>query len=932
MKSLLSRIGFPLVVTTLAIAGTVVNDPGVKVDTRLVGVPIEVMTERPDTVIYPVNGYKRGWTREDYLMDASDLADSLLTDTLDVADTLAPADTLPKLTARDTMKVPDSLRLTDPFRYKYYIALHDRPTFNFVRDSLLAAGDTATFLRIDSIYVADSVYLAKLEYDLWYAGLSKQEKKRLKLEEQTRERIEKMNRDQALKDSLKTIRDSILSATPRILETFAIPDSMQYKRIVRWTHEQEFHKITLVPADTGFNYRFHDYPFLRNDVNATWLGVAGSPVQYYNYFNRKSKDKVSFYEALESWGHTPSDVTMYNTKTPYTELGYSGTLLADSDKESDNLHLLTSQNITPEFNFTLAYDRFGGGGMLNNETTVNKNTQVTANYLGKRYLAHAGYLYNGVFRNENGGLVDLGGIRDTTLNARELDVFLNDAKSKVKKNTFFLDQQYRIPFNFINRLKDRRLDRQLEAAYRDSVVASGDSLSLDELNAWLDAKREARALADTLDDRNITTAFIGHSTEYSTYRRWYTDAVGKSDSKADGFYRNLHYINPSATADSMRVQRLENRVFLRLQPWSEDAIVSKLNVGLGDRMLTYYQFDPTFTRTKHNVTWNSAYLYAGVEGRLRNYINWDAKGEYVFLGNEINDVSLEANLGLSVYPFRRARKSPLSLDLHFDTSLDEPEFYHQHVYTNHFKWDNDFSKQSVTRLQGRLSIPRWNLDAGVGYALLANNIYYDTLGVIRQNTTPMSVLAADLHKEFVLGILHLDNRVLFQLSSNPDVLPLPKLAVNLRYFVQFRISQGILLMQIGADGYYNTAWNSPAWNPALGVFHNQVERVYNNGPYVDAFVNMQWKRATIFVKYENANQGWPMKKNDYFSADRYIVTQRAVKLGIYWPFYTQPGKVTGTSSQQGSQTGGNSRASSTPAGASRSSGTPASGRRLDTGR
>lgn len=108
-----------------------------------------------------------------------------------------------------------------------------------------------------------------------------------------------------------------------------------------------------------------------------------------------------------------------------------------------------------------------------------------------------------------------------------------------------------------------------------------------------------------------------------------------------------------------------------------------------------------------------------------------------------------------------------------------------------------------------------------------------------------------------------------------------------------------MLMQIGANGLYNTAWNSPAWNPALGVFHNQTENKYTNGPYFDAFVNMQWKRATIFVKLENAGQGWPMKKNDYFSADRYIVTQRMVKLGVFWPFYTQPGKDLPANSEDG---------------------------------
>lgn len=873
MKSFISRVWLPAAVAAMTVVHTVVSDPGVTTDMRLSGIAIPVVAELPDTVIYPVNGYKRGWTEEDFRMDANPLDDSLfaygdslaLADSLAVPDSLAVADTLPALTARDTIPVPDSLRFLDPFRYKYYVALRDRPTYLLVRDSLIAAGDTLDWPMLDSLYVADSVMLAKLEYDRWYAGLSKQERKKIKAEELATKKLAKMDADKARKDSIKTVKDSILKNTPRILETFAFADSMQYKRMIRWTAEQEFHKLEPAPADTGFNYRFYDYPFLRNDVNATWLGVAGSPLQYYNYFNRKSRDKVSFYEALESWSHTPADVPFYNTKTPYTELGYFGTLFAGTEKESDNLHILTSQNITPEFNFTLAYDRFGGGGILNNESTTNKNTQVTANYLGKRYMAHAGYLYNGFSRTENGGLVDLRGIRDTTVNARELDVVLNGAASKLKKNTLFLDQQYRIPFTFLNKVLDRP----------DSLAESGD----------------------------ITTAFIGHSTEYSTYRRWYTDAVNSFNTIADEFYDHKHYIHPSSTADSMRVARLENRVFMRLQPWAEDAIVSKLNVGIGDRMLSYYAFDPSFTRRKNNVVWNSAYIYAGVEGSLRNYISWDAKGEYVFLGDEINDVSLDANLRFSIYPFRRARKSPLSVDLHFDTSLDEPEFYHQHVYTNHFKWDNDFSKQSVTRLQGRLSIPRWHLDAGVGYALLANNIYYDTLGVIRQNTTPMSILSADLHKEFVLGPLHLDNRVLFQLSSNQDVVPLPTVAVNLKYFLQFNISGGAMIMQLGANGLYNTEWYSPAWNPALGVFHNQTRNRYTNGPYFDAFANMQWKRATIFIKYENAGQGWPMKKFDYFSADRYIMTQRVLKVGVYWPFYTQPGKNVGTAG--GPASGGN---------------------------
>lgn len=352
--------------------------------------------------------------------------------------------------------------------------------------------------------------------------------------------------------------------------------------------------------------------------------------------------------------------------------------------------------------------------------------------------------------------------------------------------------------------------------------------------------------------------------------------------------------------------KLENRVFLRLQPWSDDAIVSKLNGGIGNRILSFYTFDPTFLKANTNTVWNSAFVYAGVEGQLRDYIHWDATGDYVFLGSQMNDLSVKANARLDLYPFRRARKSPVSLNVHFETSLEEPEYYYQHYYSNHYKWDNDFGKISTTKIQGSLNIPRWRIGARVGYALLSGNVYYDSTGVVRQNNSPMSVLSASLDKNFALGPVHLDNRLLFQISSDDEVLPLPTLAVNSRLYLQLNIKKNIMQMQLGAEGWYNTKFYSPAWNPAVGAFYNQKEEKYNNGPVIDAFINVQWKRACIFVKLENIGNGWPMDKADYFSAHHYIRTQTAFKIGVYWPFYLQSSSNKTVSAGSGLSGGGGS--------------------------
>lgn len=811
------------------------------------------------------------------------------------------------LTARDTIKIPDSLKLTDPFKYRYYIAIKDSTTRMQVRDSLLAAGDTLELNRLDSLYIKDSLDIAKAKFDAWYSSLTKKERKKYDMEQALPALIAAQNRKIAVKDSIKAVKDSIIAAKPRILSTFAIPDSMHYKRIIMWEHDRHFHNVKLKELDTTYNYRYNDYPFFKGDaVNSVWLGVVGSPEESYDYFKRGTDDDAIFYSPYQTYSYTPQTAPQFNTKTPYTELAYWGTLFANKEKEESNVQILTTQNITPELNFTLEYRRYGSNGMLRREDTDNRSVLMATNYMGKKYLMHAGYIYNRIERSENGGIVDQSWIRDTLVDAREIDVYLKDASNRLKKNTLFLDQLYRIPFSFLDDREGRKEKRQ-QRMVRDSIMQSGDSLAI---ATYIQKEREdSIALASQIDTADIaadvTTAFIGHSSEYSVFRKTYQDNISANDATGREFYNDNFYINPTQSLDSMRVMRFENRAFIRLQPWKNDGIVSRIDAGIGDKLLNYFTFKPeNYLSGSSNVLLNSVYAYAGANGRFKKYMEWDAKGQYTFLGYEINDFDINANLSLNVYPFRRYKNSPLTFNAHFETNLKEPDYYQQHIYTNHFKWDNDFSKISTTKAEASLSIPRWQLGASFGYALLNNNIYYDTLGVVRQNTEPMSVITASLKKNFKVWKLHFDHKALLQFSSNEEVMPLPLLALNFRYYLQLDVVKNVMQMQIGANGTYTTKWYLPAYNPVLGVFHNQNEAKYGNCPNIDAFVNIQWKRACIFIKAMNVNMGWPCKSADYFTAAGYIAPQRAVKFGISWPFYTQPGNNKSTT-KGASTVGGN---------------------------
>ena len=779
-------------------------------------------------------------------------------------------DTVPKIYARDTMKIPDSLRVTDTFLFRWYVAVKDSFTHRLVVDSLKAEGDSLLWPRIDSLYLADSTWQAQVAWERKWNAMSKVEKKRWIYEHEKLPAIlHKQDSIFKRQDSIKHIKDSIRQTTPRILETAFLPDSLYYKRLITWKRNRLFNRVEPFEWDTTANYHFYDYPFMREDVGAAWLGLNGTAVQSYNFFRRNKENAPSFYEPIESWTYSAENMTWFNTKTPYTEWEYYGNLFDNKTKSADAFRIFTTQNILPSLNLSLEMKRYGGGGTLKSEETDNRTYFVTANYVGKKYLAHAGFISNTLIRQESGGVQDNMWIRDTTVDVREVSVNLPAASNRYHKTTLFLDHSYRIPFEFIERLQHRK----------DTNWVPSDTLNT-----------------------NTTTGFIGTGTEWTTYSKKYVD---NTSAELSAFYHDIFNINPSKSADSLRTMRLDNRLFFRLQPWKEDAFVSKVEGGVGYRLQTFYLQQPgDVLRKPVNQRWGSLYTYAGAEGRLSRYFSWDATGLFNLTGVEAGDFSLQAHTAMNLFPFRRQPKSPMTLDVRFETKLQTPDFYQQHFYSNHYAWEKSFSKVSTTKLWASFSVPKWQLKAEAGYALVAGHVYYDTLGVVQQQPGTVSVLTAGLTKNFTLGPVHLDNSALFQLPSNADVLPLPLLALNLRWYMQMNIvDPKVLKLQAGLNLRYTTLWYAPSYNPVAGVFTVQKEELYGNTPIFDVFLNLQWKKACIFVKLENAGRGWPLDKHDYFTAHHYIQTSTALKFGISWPFYPPLGNNRTLSSRAGSGMG-----------------------------
>ena len=95
-------------------------------------------------------------------------------------------------------------------------------------------------------------------------------KERAKKERERRLAIKAAEKERQLarKDSIFAYKDSVIRATPRVLESRFFPDSIIYKRMFIWKNDTYFNKPTLVKADTTFNDNFTESPLFKRDVNA----------------------------------------------------------------------------------------------------------------------------------------------------------------------------------------------------------------------------------------------------------------------------------------------------------------------------------------------------------------------------------------------------------------------------------------------------------------------------------------------------------------------------------------------------------------------------------------------------------------------------------------------------------------------------------------
>ena len=369
------------------------------------------------------------------------------------------------------------------------------------------------------------------------------------------------------------------------------------------------------------------------------------------------------------------------------------------------------------------------------------------------------------------------------------------------------------------------------------------------------------------------TSFI-HTIKVERTRHQFTSAQ-----ETEGQYPNT-YFNEVGSRDSTTAFSVKNVFGIALLEGFNKYAKAGLTAYISHKFSRYELMD-TLSRT--NFDEQEIFVGGEIAKRQGKTLHYNVNGEVGIMDKALGQFRVNADLDLNF----RLWKDTVNFYARGYVSNTLPSFYMRHYHSNHYYWDHDnMDKEFRTRVEGELNINRWKTNLRAGVENIKNYTYFNQSAMPAQESGNIQVLSATLKQDFRLGILHLDNEVTWQKSSNETVLPLPQLSLYHNLYLLAKIAKKVLTVQIGADVRYFTKYNAPAYTPAIQQFHLQAsdDQVEIGGyPIVNVYANLHLKRTRIFAMMYHVNAG--MGQGNYFLVPHYPINPRLFKIGISWNFY-----------------------------------------------
>lgn len=665
-------------------------------------------------------------------------------------------------------------------------------------------------------------------------------------------------------------------------------------KLYMWHLDEKLGTILPMPADT-INYNFQNTN-LTEGMNGhyNFLGNLGSPRLSRLFFERTKNSPTIFTEPYSFFIIRPGDFKFTNSNVPYTNLSYySG---GGNQYGEDRFKSYFSVNVNKYFAFGFNFDYLYGRGFYNNQSTAFFNGSLFGSYIGDRYEASFIYSNNFLKMNENGGITDdryitnpeqmSNGGKD--YEPQNIPTNLDESNNRNRDYYVFLTHRYKLGFR--RKIKVITVDNKKT----DSITTkdkSNSSISPKNSNAGTikkDDKKDINKISSSLPKtiKNIqkkdsiieefvpVTSFI-HTMQFEhTFHRFHSE---------DNVSYTNTYFSPTQTEvnDTTSYTGIKNTFGIALLEGFNKYAKAGLTAYISHKLSQYTLMDIDSTKTD-KYSENEVYVGGELSKRQGKTFHYVFNGEIGLLGKAISQFNIKGNIDLNI----RFLGETFSFIGRGFISNTLPDFYIRNYHSKHFYWNNNLNNEFRTHVEGELSLARLQTNLKVGVENIKNYTYFNENALPTQESNNLQVISATLNQNFHLGILHLDNEITWQKSTNSNIISLPDLSLYHNLYIETTIAKKVLHVQLGADVRYFTPYYALAYTPAIQQFNlqNSTNHIKLGAyPIINVYANFQLKRTRFFAMFYHANKG--MGNSMYFLVPHYPIDQRVFKIGLSWNFY-----------------------------------------------
>lgn len=621
--------------------------------------------------------------------------------------------------------------------------------------------------------------------------------------------------------------------------------------IPAWHIDERFGERIPIAPDTSF-IDFHRQSLVDGqDVAMTYLGNWGSPAQSRIFFDRGETSQFYFLDAFLPYYKRPSNQVFIDTKRPFSNIYYQsgGSRLSKEERFTGEMAMSFGKQLSVGFNVDYVYSRGYYAALANKQNSYD----FWASYRSDKYQMHAFFGNNNFTNAENGGITN--------------DAYLTGT---VPDNPINTDQTQSFPTNIYdtwNKLRGRRL--------------------------FVTNKYNLGYYTDEDDETFVPVASVILTNNYTDQQRRFHSNVADLLNTYYDYTADQSDLGVNKLNDRMSYWSFKNTLAISLnegfRPWVKFSLKAFIEQD-NRRYLRPGQKNSWVTSDKFSE--NSTVIGGVLSKEKGKFLRYNLLASVGVLGYNIGESRLAADISSHINI--KGKEAIVGANAYIKNL--KPTFFENNFYSKYHSFINNFDDIRRVYIGGSIQMPHTKTKLSGGVENLTNYIYYkgETREVIvnRQPINQISlaslqegkniqVVSLRLEQNMSYRILHWENQAVFQTSSNEDVLPLPKFSIYSNLYIQVKLAK-VLGIQLGVDARYFTEYYGPGYDPSILQFYNQKETKIGNYPMMNAYANLNLKKAKFFVMMYNI--GKDFNNSRYFSAAHYPLNPMIFKMGLSWNF------------------------------------------------